>query len=313
METVNILIVHPCKGFYGGAEEVVSQLCNHLLKRHSVFLVTKDAPMELFDNNARHVRTKGFADFRRQVQSFVGWADVINAHNFPANLAVYPYKPVVWYCNEPPELFTNWKRKPIELFNRRWVEMSGMKVVVADSVNQSRFLNIYKVKPEIVPYGIDYEFWSKPCPKVNSGQFTILQVGHPELFDKGQQIYAEVKKENPNAKLVRLSGRGREAVRGWYRNADVLIHPIGSQGGWLVPFEAMCAGLPVVIAPQFTGARLIKDNNLGVVTDDIASAVLIHRWSDNGLAKTKEWVRKNLTWDRFGRSMERIFKEAMNA
>jgi len=270
--------------------------------------------MELFDNNARHIRTRGYAEFRQQIQKVaINWANVINAHNFPANLLTYPLKPVVWYCNEPPELFTNWKRKPVEAFNRWWVEKSGMKVVVADSVNQSRFLDIYKVKPEIVPYGIDYEFWSKPYPKVNGRQFTILQVGHPELFYKGQQIYAEVKKENPNAKLVQLSGRGREAVRGWYRNADVLIHPIESQGGWLVPFEAMCAGLPVVISPQFTGAELIRDNNLGVVTEDIAGAVLIHGWTDKGLIKAKEWVRKNLTWDRFGRSMERIFKEAVNA
>ena len=306
---MNILIVHSCKGFYGGAEEVVEQLCQHLIKRHSVFLVTKDAPMELFDNGARHIRTRGYADFRREVQNIArDWADVINTHNFPANLAVYPLKPVVWYCNEPPELFTGWMRKPIEAVNRWWVRKSGMKVVVADTFSQMRFMGLYGVKPEIVPYGIDYEFWSQPI-EGKDRPFTMLQVGHPELFDKGKVILERVKREIPSAVLVQLFGESPEEVRRWYHNADVLIHPIGSQGGWLVPLEAICAGLPVVVSREFTCADLIASNHLGVVTDDIAGAVLVHGWTDGNLAKAKEWVRKNLTWGRFGRSMERIFLE----
>ncbi len=49
---MNVLIVHPCKGFYGGAEEVVVQLHQYLARQDRssyscVKTVLKDAPTDL--------------------------------------------------------------------------------------------------------------------------------------------------------------------------------------------------------------------------------------------------------------------------
>ena len=150
---MKVLIVHPCKGFYGGAEEVVVQLSRYLLDNgHDIQIVTKDAPEELLEALGSEKGQPAVYDWnswkmmRWWTQKLVGWADVINVHNFPATLATFPSKkPIVYMCNEPAELFTNWWRKPIEAFNRWWVKKSGMKVVVADEMQAFRFYRIYGV------------------------------------------------------------------------------------------------------------------------------------------------------------------------
>ena len=292
---MKVLIVHHDKDIYGGAEEVIRQLRMYLIdKWHSVEIVYESNPVVMW----------------AKTQQLMNWADVVNVHNFPATLAAYPTKkPIVWMCNEPPELFTNLLRYPVEAFNRRWVKKSRMKVVVADRANAYRFSNLYGVHPTIIPYGVNYDFWSQGERKEDG--FMLLQVGHSELFDKGRQILAEVQKQMPNTRLVQLKGALHGQVRDMYNTASVLIHPIQSQGGWLVPFEAMCAGLPVVVSSEFTGAGIIRDNGLGVVTKDIASSVLNGSHTIINMDRVKEWVRTNLSWQRFGEAMVEVFKEAI--
>ena len=291
---MNVLMVHHDKGIYGGAEEVVRQLADYLDNRwHKVMIVYESNPVVLWG----------------KAQQWVRWADVINVHNFPATLAVCPSdKPIVWMCNEPPELFTNWWRKPIEAFNRCWARR--MKVVVADKFNADRFESIYKVKPTIIPYGVDYSFWSQG--ERNENGFTLLQVGHPELFDKGIEVFYKVREHIPKARLIQMMGATHEQIRGMYHTASVLIHPIGNQGGWLVPFEAMCAGLPVVVSSEFTGADMIRDNGLGCVTKDIALSISHETYKVINTGRVKHWVRDNLTWQRFGEKMVKVFEEAIS-
>lgn len=292
---MNILIIHHDKGFYGGAEEVVMQLQNFLRDRwHKVVVV--------YESNSPLLWAKA--------QQWITWSDVINVHNFPASLAAYPAeRPIVWMCNEPPELFTNWWRKSIEALNRRWVRNSGMRVVVADNFNADRFESIYGVKPTVIPYGVNYDFWSQGV-RSDDG-LVILQVGHPELFDRGKRILREVQGYIPYATLRQIMGTTHDEVRAEYYKASVLIHPIGSQGGWLVPFEAMCAGLPVVISLGFSGVNIIKEHGLGVVTDNMASNIVKEEYKKLNTTRIKGWVKENLTWEKFGRSMVRVFEEAI--
>jgi glycosyltransferase involved in cell wall biosynthesis len=305
---MKVLIVHPCKGFYGGAEEVVVQLCNYLIgdgHKHRVRVVSRNIPKEFV---GRIYPEKRWIGMWRRIHKWLGWADVVCCFNFPATLATFPTKkPIVWYCNEPPELFTNWKRKPIELFNRWWVKKSGMKVMVADEFNALRFQKIYGIEPRVIPYGIDYEFWSQG-ERIEK-EFILLQVGHPELFYEGEAIFYKVQRVIPSAKLIQVIGGTHEFVRSKYHEATVLIHPMESHGGWLVPFEAMCAGLPVIVSTQFTGADTIRKYNLGIVTDDIAGSVIMKEYRTINTEGIKEWVKENLTWEKFGESMVKVFEE----
>lgn len=321
---MNILIIHPCKGFYGGAEEVVVQLYRYLVDvGHTVALVTKDAPVEMAEllklgKVDTPLTWRDFvADSKRQIRR----ADTILCFNFPAPLVPlleHPRKSVVWYCNEPPELFTTPWRKPLEALNRWWVRTSKMRCVVATKRDAERFQSIYHTPfPVVVPYGVDYDFWSVKPPNVKrSERLVLLQVGHSELFGTGEAVYREVCKTVPNADLVQLSGESLEAVRAKYNWCSILVHLVTSHGGWLAPFEAMCAGLPVVATSDFAAADLVRRAgmlNSANSVEETAKAVLFiwERYSEYVESqRAKDFVRENLTWERFGQAMLSILKEA---
>ncbi len=325
---MKILIVHPSKGFYGGAEEVVDQLYKYL---------------NTHGHEARVVNYGSLSMLRQRTRELLSWADVGNVHNFPATLMPFPTKkPIVWTCNEPPELFTNIFRKPIEAFNRWWVKSSGMKVVVADEYQVLRFFSIYGVVPRVIPYGIDYKFWSGGDPLLGISQLKpiILQVGTVTPYkNQLESIKAleSLKESNTSAHLLLIGKRAdksyygvlkdyisrhqliarvsfidhmsHEGLRKWYKSASVLIHPVNDQGGWLVPFEAMCAGLPVVVTTGFTAHSIIENNHLGVVSDDLVCG--IKRALKEDFSKPGEWVRDNLTWEKYGESMVKVFEEVL--
>jgi glycosyltransferase involved in cell wall biosynthesis len=292
---MNVLQVHYHKGFHGGAEEVVIQLDKYFKSKG----ITSRCVME-------HNPWKIY----QWTQELMRWADIVIMHNFPATLATLPNlhkKPLLWICNEPPEVFTNWWRKPIEALNRWWVRKSGMEIVVADQMGAHRIFRLYGIEPKVLPYGVDYEFWSKGVESKENG-FTILQVGHPEFFGRGLQILEEVKNEIPEAQLIQLYKRSREEVREWYNKAHVLLHLVENQGGWLVPLEAICAGLPVVTTQRFSPSSMIIRNKLGIVTMDPSEAILLKKHEALDIEKSREWVRDNLTWEIYGQKILEITK-----
>lgn len=303
---MNVLIVHPYKGFHGGAEEVVSKLGQELtFKNHGVMLIQEGNYARLWAKT-QHLGNR--------------WADIINCHNFPATLAAFPMKkPIIWTCNEPPEYFTNWWRKPIEAFNRKWVAKSGMTVVVSDQINARRFFRLYGIEPKIVPYGINYLFWSRNPGVERRKDPIILQVGHKEFFPVGKSVFSKVQKKYPNVQLIQLWDVPQGSIREAYHYSTVLLHPVKNQGGWLVPFEAMSAGLPVVTTVDFTASSLVKKLG-GLATiysiDEMASSVCTildnyDNFKDN--QKAKEYIREELSWEKYGERMEAIFEEVLNA
>jgi len=350
---MKVLIVHCGEGIYGGAELVIVELCKYLKAGgHEAMVVTKGIPRGSWHGDMWY-DAHDWLDFWKEVQNWIRWVDVVNVHNFPASLATFPkHIPTVWMCNEPAELFTNWWRKPIEAFNRWWVKKSGMKVVVADRFNADRFERIYKVKPEIIPYGVDYEFWSSgERIKREGGKIRLLQVGtiSPyknqlasiltliELLRNGidaeltlagsvtDEKYYKSLISNINyvehigmggfmPRIALVGQKSREEVRNLFNSHDILLHPVKEQGGWLAPFEAICAGLPIIVSPEFTGADVVIDNGLGIVTSDLIGAirdiyekqVRYEAWTkDNG-----KWVKENLSWENFGEGMLEVFEEA---
>lgn len=352
---MNVLIVHAGKGFYGGAEEVITQLCKYLYTNgHKVILVAKDAPF--WRDKPEALVCNSYGKMGSLVWGYleIDWPDVINVHNFPATLAAFPTKkPIVWMCNEPPELFTNWKRKPIEAFNRWWVRKSNMKVVVATEYDRARFEALYGITPTVLPYGIDYEFWSQGTRAPREGPIKLLQVGTITPY-KNQlasiKTLAGLRLDGIDATLTlagsftadsnyfmdmqgwirvmsswfddnfwkRISYVGqvsREQVRELYYTHDILLHPVKEQGGWLVPFEAICTGLPVIVTDEFPAKELVyRTGNLVSPSEELTEvpANLIKNY-DNfaGNDKAKQWVKENLTWEKYGEGMLRVFKEAL--
>jgi len=351
---MNILIVHCGKGIYGGAERVIVELSKYLENEdHRVRILAKDIPsafiFDLLGTGAIVSWTESYRTLRSWTQKYMGWADVINVHNFPSTLTTFPSRlttrTVTWMCNEPAELFTNWKRKPIEAFNRWWVKSSGMHVVVADKFNAERFEKIYGVKPIQVPYGVDYDFWSAlPRIKRNDNILSLGQVGtitpyknQMESIQVSEALLAEgidtrlvlvgdceseyayqlmdyLHKKKLEKHVFFTGQLNQEQVRHHFRyDIDILLHPVKEQGGWLVPFEALCTGLPVITTTEFPAAEYLHKVGMPVTEPGLMLPVVKNIWNnysnfaDN--ERIKAWVRDNLTWEKFGKGMLDAYKE----
>lgn len=225
-------------------------------------------------------------------------------------------------------------------------------VVVSDDFNAGRFRNLYGIAPYVINYGTDYEFFSqRGSEKITKrfrlfNDFVIIQVGMLTPF-KNQiesiKTLERLKALIPNIKLV-LAGEGeftyksmieryiqernlstnviltghlkREDLRNLYHACHVLLHPVKSQGGWLSPFEALCARKPVVVSPEMTASDIIKNERIGVVTNNFAEAIIdIYKNPDGYDEMTKKgekWVKQNLSWDNFCENMLRLFYKAVN-
>lgn len=376
---MRVLIVYPKMDVYGGAELLVVRLSNHLTKNKidNALLTTNILPEIQNDLIGTHIikypyrivknilkplnlfRTlwllhKGL---RKNIKDF----DIINVHNYPAELSIYPYhKPVVWMCNEPPEVHVRIddERKyslrrffigAILDFDKYVVRHHIKNVVVADQFNDIRFRKLYGFNPHVINYGIDYDFFAQQTgdsEKKRTGRFTVLHVGMlTPLKNQMESIKTIEKLKNtiPGIKLI-LAGFGegqyllslqeyirakqleeyveftghlsRGHLRALYHTSEVLLHPIKSQGGWLSPFEALCAKIPIVVSSEMTASNLIKKEKLGIVTDDFANAILdIYenpaKYNENALWRA-EWVRNKLSWDNFCEKMLEVFSKALS-
>jgi glycosyltransferase involved in cell wall biosynthesis len=375
---MRVLIVHPKMTFYGGAELLVVRLANYLTRQGvaNAVLTTVMAPeieqdfkgTRLIYPTAMRQETIRFTNFPRIVlclhqalSRHVDHYDVINPHNFPANLALFLLnRPCVWMCNEPPEIALDFEQAgpgtPRRFFlrlliawDRQVVRKYVRNAVVADGFNRDRFEKIYGFKPSVIHYGIDHEFFADgPSQRTEkrSDTFNVLHVGVLTRFKNQMESVTTVQKLKrviPNIRLV-LAGLGtgsylaclrdyinekglednvhitghlnRYQLRDLYHSCDVLLHPIKPQGGWLSPFEALSARLPIVVSSEMTASELISKNNLGVVTRDYASALLeIYRDREEHARRAEEraqWVKDHLTWDHFCQKMLESFERAVS-
>jgi glycosyltransferase involved in cell wall biosynthesis len=371
---VKVLIVQPYMSVYGGAELVIVKLANYLTKKgikNSILtlLLAPEIKQDLkgttiFLPEEKITEEKNFITTALMLRKYFNKIskdfDIINIHNFPAELAVInSSKPVVWMCNEPPRMYFGLSFlarnacKIVEFLDKHILTKTISRVIVSDNFNARRFEKIYGIKPVINNYGVDYGFFSKGSAQrarktfnLTKNDFILLHVGMLTPFKNQMESVKTVerlKTRIPNVKLV-LAGHGgneyesvlrkyvhekgldnyvtftghlpRTLIRDLYKACDVALFPIKSQGGWLSPFEALCAGTPIIISSEMTPADIIKKKRLGTVTDDFANAV-INAYENLEVYKkrakeAKVWVKKNLTWNRFCENMTKVFKDKLS-
>lgn len=361
---MKVLIVYPDFYVYGGGETLVVRLCNYLTKKnvHNAILTMSMLPEvrnDLINTDVclfgrRHSSIGTLRSMCGEVKRLSLQYDVVNLHNYPAEIAATSSKkPTVWMCNEPElhlSLAYNKLRfktkaylKALSPYEKYIVRNRMDYNVVADEFNAKRFEMIYGRTPTIIRYGIDTEYFvqgdrTDARNKLKLGeQFVVLHVGMLTPLKNQMESLRAVKKLKNVIKNVRLVLAGywhedykreideyikandlqscvtmtghvsRRDLRDWYHAADVLIHPIGSQGGWLSPFEAVCAGTPIVVSPEMTASAIIGEKDLGEVSSDYCKSLLNvynnKNYYRNKTADAASWVRNNLTWDEFGKRM----------
>lgn len=339
---MKVLIVNRYMGIYGGAETVVKELAGHLnnlgVKNLIITLNISEevkkicgsleiiTPQKVFPYRFRSVDflsslgiIKEIRAIRYLVKKHVSDFDLINVHNFPANWAIAGLnKPVVWMCNEIPDFYNNPRpslavrllRKTGVMFDRLIVNRFMNTICAADEFNAQKVISRYGRIPKIIPYGIDYDFFSKDGENNEIAQgyglnknFILLQVGmlSPEknqlesimvveklrneisgikliLAGKGGGAYEKIlrdyiKKKELGEDIIFTGHLSKAEVRNLYHICDIALFPVKTQGGWLAPFEALSAGKPVVVSSTMGAASIFKKDNLGVVSDDFAGAI----------------------------------------
>ena len=374
---MRVLIVHPCMTFYGGAELVIVKLANYLTKKKiKNAVLTLDISPEIrkelrggeiilpekplrFSPRIPYTLTllPAVLTLTKHLRKNLERFDVINVHNFPAELVASSCpKKVVWMCNEPPKLHfagpSSIERvlgEVITALDKQVVRNHICCVCVADKFNATRFKKIYGIKPVVIPYGADYEFFSKGNEQkarkkfgLSKDDFVILQVGMLTPLKNQMEsikVVRNLKDKIPEIKLV-LAGHSadeyekllrryvhksgleghviftghlpRTDVRDLYAACKVTLFPVKPQGGWLSPFEALCANKPVVVSTQMTASDLIKKNKIGIVTKDFVKAIFDiykNQTKYQTIAKRgRRWVKENLSWDKFCEKMVACFK-----
>ncbi len=358
---------------YGGAELLIVKLANYLSRTgiENKLLVTFLSPEieKKFERTEIITLNKdlgsGIKDIvteililHKHIKELSDSFDIINVHNFPSEVSVFGIRrPIVWMCNEPPIFWLNTHlpslllvpHKLVLKFENLVVKKYVRKVCVADEFNARRFERIYGFKPEIINYGVDYEFFSKGNRKRALEEFglfdtfIILQVGMITPLKNQMEsikVVERLRDKIPNVKLV-LAGWGkgnymlmlkeyirkkdleqnviftghldRERLRNLYHACDVLLHPIKPQGGWLAPFEALCARKPIVVSTRMTASDIVSREKIGIVTNDFAGAIWdIYNNPDKYQEMTERgqrWVKENLSWDKFCKEMINLFYE----
>lgn len=259
--------------------------------------------------------------------------------------------PCVWLCNEPPPValfggnIAPEEQRVTMDFVDRVVVADEFNCERFKSVYSGA--GISKLI-QVIPYGIDPAEvlnGSKEAANkkwgVSPEEFVILHVGWLNPFKnqvRSVEILSEVLKKKPYARLilagtadepyitkvaimarsldvedrVTITGHvGMEDVRDLYARAEVIISPIGPQGGWLNVFEGILTEKPVIVAPTATCAGLVKKYGLAVVTDDFVTAILESEAKISPVNRTDaaKWVRDNLSWERCGAAWENVLRE----
>lgn len=235
--------------------------------------------------------------------------------------------------------------------DREIVRNSMDVICVADEFNKGRCITRYKKIPRIVYYGVNHEFFSngdslKAIKKYNlKNKFVILHSGMiteaknqmksletikkikdkiPEVLivfagkeadqDYKRQIDDYIKKNNLENHVLFTGNLNRNELRDLNKAADMGIFPTGKQGGWLAPFEVLCAETPVVVSKEMGAASVIEKFNLGTSTEDYVKSILDiyeNKKDYDSIAKRASiFIRKNLGWSSFTDKLIKAFKDA---
>jgi glycosyltransferase involved in cell wall biosynthesis len=175
--------------------------------------------------------------------------------------------------------------------------------------------------------------------------FVLLQVGNIELnkrqidtvralktlsqrysriklvFDGGgrrEELVQLAEKLGVKDKILFLRSKSDEELAEVYAACDVFLFPAQITWG-LAVVEAMAAAKPVIVSKRCGASEIIQDNVNGLLIEhanpvDMAKKVEL-LLNDTGMRRklgenAREYVRKNLSWEKYAARMESAFEEA---
>jgi len=233
-----------------------------------------------------------------------------------------------------------------EWLERRLVE--GLdRIVTCSRRNAQLILDHYGMTSDVVSPGVDCDFFNDPPQATpNPTRKSLIQVGSLtprknnllsiqvlaklrrsidlDLTVVGRGPFLGRLQEEAErlgvAEYVFFRGSVSEvALRSLYQSSDVNLFPCVDQSFGLVPFEALASGSASVVSAECGASEIFLENKLGPVRDpkvaDFAEAAENLLASDNVrenyVSRGREYVRSNMTWNRYAHKMLRIFENCV--
>ena len=221
------------------------------------------------------------------------------------------------------------------------------RIVTCSRRNAQLILDHYGVISDVVSPGVDCDFFNDP-PEGQSDptKRDLIQVGslNPRknnllsiqvLANLRQSIDVGLKIVGRGPFLGRLqeeAGRlgvadhvsfmgsvGEVTLRNLYQNSDVNLFPCVDQSFGLVPFEALASGIPSVVSTECGASEIFLERRLGLVRDpevagfaEAAGDLLAsENLREDLVRRGQEYLRSNMTWDRYAHKMIRIFENCV--
>lgn len=219
--------------------------------------------------------------------------DIIIANSWNAGAIPTGGKPLLSICHlvVHDEALQPYKSWPQSLFHRYFVlpmerqstRKAAVNIAISEYVAQQMKTHLRASRPEVILNGVDTRFFSPGLrqPQIEGRPIRLLFVGKPSRR-KGFDIVARIVRELGDGAIFTCVGpapAGRcppkgtytgpvdeNALREYYRAADLLLFPSRAEGFGLVAAEAMSCGLPVLACKDTAVAEVVA-SGCGILHD----------------------------------------------
>jgi glycosyltransferase involved in cell wall biosynthesis len=191
----------------------------------------------------------------------------------------------------------------------------------------------YRLNSEVIPTGVDNEFFTPDWNRAPNPRARVLFVGSLRTF-KGPQVVLDAAQRFPHADfsvvgdgvmrqelreraktLANVNMRGtlsRTAIREEFRKADVFLFPSRWEGSPRVLMEASASGLPVIARKDYEPESVIDGTTGFLVSDDRQLITRLAQLLTNSdlrrsMGKAGHAHVARFSWDVITRNWETIF------
>lgn len=131
----------------------------------------------------------------------------------------------------------------------------------------------------------------------------------------------EVTKLRLEEDVIFMGSISEDELRSLYHACDVNLFPVKDQTWGLVPFEALAAGKPSIVAEGCGAAEIMGREKMGFLinpnVEDLTEAVtftLKHpELVEDMVKRGQRFVRENLTWEIYAREMYVVFRDLLGS
>ena len=240
------------------------------------------------------------------------------------------------------------------VIDKRVVNGCVEPIVTCSELNSHLIKERYGRKTLVIPTGVDYDFFSAEVPdaKAHLGLGNgplLLHVGTlvqrknhilsiralkilKQYLDCAKLVIVgegpwkpilqkEVKKLHLEEDVIFTGSISEDELRSLYHACDVNLFPVKDQTWGLVPFEALAAGKPSIVAEDCGAAEVIGREKIGFLVntsvEDLSNAVLFTlkqpELVEDMVKRGQRYVRENLTWEKYAKEVYCVFKAVLNA